>query len=426
MTATGRLRRRTLLRAAAAATAAGAGGCARGTRPVQVAVVWSGSELARFREVVAGFSAPVQVVGVGNDIDAFLAARQLAGTSPDVAMLSRPGLVVEYARRGWLTEVTPAASYAVPAGMADLLTADGRRYGVWIKAAHKSLFWYLPSMLAEPPRTWDALVALTRRLGARHRAGTGPAPLAVGAADGWVLTDWFENVLADIAGPGGYAALARGDGDWQDRPVRQALDRLAELWSIDGAFPGGGRRALLTQFEESVIQVVHHRDATMVFEGDFVDAVGTRFRRGTEELAAFRFPGARIADQPLIVGGDAAVVFAGSAGGVELVRWLSDAAAFRPWLEAGGYLSPNLAVPADSYRDPVRRRLAVELRDAETVQFDLSDQLSGTFTGTDGVGIWRIMQDFFMDVTDGVSAAEAVRRATGQLAETARTAGRQR
>ena len=60
--------------------------------------------------------------------------------------------------------------------------------------------------------------------------------------------------------------------------MRDALDRLAELWSIDGAFPGGGRRALLTQYEESVIQVVHSRRAVMVFEGDFtVDVVG-RFR----------------------------------------------------------------------------------------------------------------------------------------------------
>ncbi|WP_170147798.1 extracellular solute-binding protein [Micromonospora phaseoli] len=419
-----RLRRRTLLRAAAAtAAAATAGGCARGQRSVQVAVVWAGGELARFREVVADYPTPVQVIGVGNDIDAFLVARQSAGTTPDVAILPRPGLVVEYARRGWLSEVTPADNYTAPAGMADLLTVDRRRYGVWTKAAYKSLFWHFPSMLDEPPRTWAALVALTRQLGARHRAGAGPAPLAIGAADGWVLTDWFENVLADVAGADLYEGLASGQADWRDPPVGYALDRLAELWSVQGAFPGGGRRALLTQFEESIIQVVHHRDAVMVFEADFVDAVVARFRRGSEPPSTFRFPGARVASQPLIVGGDAAVAFAGSTGGVELVRWLSEAAAFRPWLDAGGYLSPNLAVPLSNYRDPLRRQLADELRAAEKVQFDLSDRLPGTFTGTDGVGIWRIMQDFFMDVTDGVTAREAVRRATGQLAEEARTAG---
>ncbi|MER7457680.1 extracellular solute-binding protein [Micromonospora sp. NPDC126480] len=422
MTAAGRLRRRTLLRAAAAVSATAATSCAGPARSVQVVVVWSGGELARFREVVARYGAPVQVLGAGNDIDAFLSARRLAGTSPDVAILPRSGLVTEYARRGWLREVTPAASYAVPAGMADLLSRGGRRYGVWVKAAHKSLFWYFPSTLAQPPGTWDELVTITRRLGARARAGAGPAPLAIGAADGWVLTDWFENVLADVAAPGEYEALAGGGADWRGRPVRYALERLAELWSVAGAFPGGGRRALLTQFEESVIQVVHHRQAAMVFEGDFVEAVDARFRGGGEAPATFRFPGSRAAERPLILGGDAAVAFADSTRGVELVRWLSDGASFTPWLRAGGYLSPNVTVPLEAYPDPVRRRFAAELRTAGTVRFDLSDRLPGPFTGTDGVGIWRIMQDFFADVTGGVAAAEAVRRATGQLAAEARAA----
>jgi ABC-type glycerol-3-phosphate transport system substrate-binding protein len=417
------VRRRTLLRAAAAAGAASPAGCARTEPSVQVAVVWSAEELARFGEVRAGYGAPVNVISAGDDIDAFLRARHLAGTSPDVAILPRPGLVTEYARRGWLGEVSPSESYAVPDAMADLLTVGGRRYGVWVKAAHKSLIWHFPSMLAQPPRSWDELVSLTRQLGARARAGDDPAPLSIGAADGWVLTDWFENVLADVATPGFYDGLARAEEDWQGRSVRDALDRLAELWSIAGAFPGGGRRALLTQYEESVIQVVNRRRAIMVFEGDFVDGVVRRFRRGPEWPVTFRFPSARVGGGgPLIVGGDAAVAFAGSAVGADLVHWLTGRTAFGPWLRGGGYLSPDVGVPLTSYVDPVRRQLAAEIRSAGTLRFDLSDRLPGPFTGSDGTGIWRIMQDFFADVTDGVPAAEAVRRATGQLAAAARSA----
>ncbi|MCO1594323.1 ABC transporter substrate-binding protein [Micromonospora sp. RHAY321] len=423
MTPTGRVSRRSLLRAAAAGTAVTAAGCTGGTRSVQVAVVWSGSELERFRRVVAGYPAPVHVVSAGNDIDAFLRARHLAGTSPDVAILPRPGLVTEYARRGWLSPVRPSTEYAVPTGLSDLLMTRDRRYGVWVKAAHKSLIWRLPSVLPDPPGSWDELVTLTRRLGAVARRGAGPAPLAIGAADGWVLTDWFENVLADLA-PDAYDALAGPDADWQGRPVRDALDRLAELWSIDGAFPGGGRRALLTQYEESVIQVVRSRRAVMVFEADFTAEVVGTFRRGPEEPVTFRFPSTRPGGRgPLIVGGDAAVAFVDARGGVELVEWLTRADSFQPWLRAGGYLSPNTTIPLDGYVDPVRRQLAGEMRAPGTLRFDLSDQLPGPFTGSDGLGIWRIMQDFFADVTDGVSAADAIRRATGQLAAAARSAG---
>ncbi|MEV4660063.1 extracellular solute-binding protein [Micromonospora sp. NPDC049301] len=423
MTAGGRATRRTLLRAAAAGAAATAAGCAGGNRSVQVAVVWSGSELDRFRRVVARYPSPVHVVSAGNDIDAFLRARHLAGTSPDVAILPRPGLVTEYALRGWLSPVRPTTEYAVPTGLSELLMTRGQRYGVWVKAAHKSLIWHLPSVLPDPPRSWDELVTRTRDLGALARRGSGPAPLAIGAADGWVLTDWFENVLADLT-PDAYDALARPHRDWQGRPVRDALDRLAELWSIDGAFVGGGRRALLTQYEESVIQVVRTRRAVMVFEADFTDEVVGRFRPGKEMPATFRFPSARPgAVGPLIVGGDAAVAFADARGGVELVEWLTRADSFQPWLDAGGYLSPNTSISLDRYTDPVRHKLAGEMRAPGTLRFDLSDQLPGPFTGSDGVGIWRIMQDFFADVTDGVPAAEAIRRATGRLAAAASSAG---
>ncbi|MGC5311716.1 extracellular solute-binding protein [Micromonospora zamorensis] len=422
MTPTVRLGRRTLLRAAAAAAAALAAGCSGGTRSVQVAVVWSTSELDRFRDVVADYPGDVQVVSAGNDIDAFLRARHLAGTSPDVAILPRPGLVTEYAQRGWLSPVRPSTEYAVPDALGELLTAEGRRYGVWVKAAHKSLVWHLPSVLSEQPANWDELVALTRRLGAAARRDGGPAPLAIGAADGWVLTDWFENVLADVA-PESYNVLARPDADWQARPVRDALGRLAELWSVDGAFLGGGRRALLTQYEESVIQVVHTRRAVMLSGADFTADVVGPFQRGPEAPTTFPFPGARPGGGPLIVGGDAAVAFTGAQGGVELVEWLTRAGSFGPWLRAGGYLSPNTNVPISSYTDPVGQQLAREMQAPGTLRFDLSDQLPGAFTGSDGVGIWRIMQGFFADVTDGVGADEAIRRATGQLALAARSAG---
>ncbi|MBM0277459.1 hypothetical protein [Micromonospora tarensis] len=117
------------------------------------------------------------------------------------------------------------------------------------------------------------------------------------------------------------------------------------------------------------------------------------------------------------------MVLADARGGVELVEWLTRADSFGPWLRAGGYLSPNTNVAITSYRSRVGQRLALEMREPGTLRFDLSDQLPGAFTGSDGVGIWRIMQGFFADVTDGVPAGEAIRRATALLAEAARTAG---
>jgi hypothetical protein len=411
------MRRRTLLRAAAVTGAATAAGCTRGGGALEVAVVWSGGELARFREVVRGYPEPVRVISAGDNIDALLRARDRAGARPDVAILPRPGLVAGYARDGWLEPLDSALGERYAPAWTDLITVDGVLYGAWVKAAHKSLFWYLPSVLTEPPDSWPDLLAMVES----RAAGGGPAPLAIGAADGWVLTDWLENLLAGFDDERLYQDLAAGKPLWDAWQVRTALAALARMWSVPGAFPGGGRRALLTQNEESVIQVVASRSACTVFEGDFVAGVARQFQ--DEAPRTFRFP-AFAGRQPLVVGGDAAVVLRDSAGGRDLVRWLAGPDAFRPWIAGGGYLSPNRLVPLGLYPAGQPRELAAEIREpVDRLRFDLSDQLPGSFTGFDGQGVWKILQDFFAAVTTpSADLRRAVDDTVGQLNATAKKA----
>jgi ABC-type glycerol-3-phosphate transport system substrate-binding protein len=423
----------------AAATLAGpaaaslAGGCTQpGRGRLEMAVGWGGAELDQFRRVARGYEPTPQLTPVGDDIDPFLRTRHRANAMPDVAMVPRPGLVRAYARRGWLEPLDHLAD-RFPARWNQLVTEGGHVYGVWLRSAHKSLFWYLPSVFGGPtPGTWDELVDLVGDLAAAHTGngdGDGdrprhPAPLAVGAADGWVLTDWFENVLAARADPGLYTELGEGRPRWDDPAVREAFADLAELWRIPGAFPGGGGRALLTQFDHSVMQVAR-REATLVFEADFVATQADGFlddTPGAERLVPFRFP-SPTERRPLVVGGDVAVVPRGSDAGLELVEWLTDPGvdAFKPWREEGGYLSPHLGVPLEKYPE-LERRLVAEIREpAEGFQFDLSDLLPGEMNGAEGVGSWRVLQDFFAQVTEtDPDVTAAIEEAVEDLNEQAR------
>jgi ABC-type glycerol-3-phosphate transport system substrate-binding protein len=411
-------RRAVLGAALASATVGLAGGCRPARRAVQVAVVWSGTELARFREVVGRYPGPVDVVSARNDIDAFLRARFRTASQPDVAILPQIGLIADYARRGWLTPMAPPVAARFAAPWNDLLTVDGVQFGAWVKAAHKSLLWYAPDLLVgQPQATWDEFTATVRRLAAQGH----PAPLAIGAADGWVLTDWLENLLTAVATQAEYQGLVDGTVRWDTGAVRDALTRLAAVWGVPGAFADGARRALLTQQEESVVQVVAQRRAAMVLEGDFVASVAEDFRPvGAAPLATARFP-AVAGIRPLLVAGDAAVVLGGSTAGHDLVDWLTGPEVFRSWIGTGGYLSPNLLIPLDAYPEGLTARLADELRSATgTLRFDLSDQLRGSLGGPDGLGIWKILQDFFAIVTSpGTTMDDAVDRTCRRLVRAA-------
>lgn len=400
---------------AALLVAANLSGCGLGAggESIQVAVVWSGAELEHFRTVMEGFEdetgIDVDILSTGDDIDGFLRARARAGNLPDVAVLSRPGLIDDYAGRGWLEPLDDALADRYAAFWEDLgrnRDPGGPLYGAWIKGSYKSLFWYQPSELtdAEVPTDWTALQELVADLA---RPGD-PAPLAVGAADQWVLTDWFENLLlahSTADAPNLYDDLAAGQARWCEAAVLAAFEDLARLWNVDGAFTGGGERARLTQFDESVVQVAAAGEGVMLQGSEFVQALTAGVLAGgdgeTAPLLSFDFPSPTSAP-PVLLGGDVAVVMAGSRLGDDLVEWLTRPDSFTSWIEAGGYLSPVLGAdgepptPADAYTSAVAQP-------ATEAQFDLSDQLEGEVGGRIG----PVLEWLFSQAATGSSSGDA-------------------
>ena len=73
----------------------------------------------------------------------------------------------------------------------DLVSVDGRQYGVPYQ--HYQVGLYLRSDvlreagIAEPPRSWDGLLAACERLKTRH-----VEPIAIGTRDLWPAAAWFD------------------------------------------------------------------------------------------------------------------------------------------------------------------------------------------------------------------------------------------
>ncbi|WP_330230982.1 ABC transporter substrate-binding protein [Nocardia sp. NBC_00508] len=391
---------------------------------VRVGVSWSGSELAAFHAVVdalhLGFE--VEVIPLGDNTDtAFTAGGRSA---PDVVMLPQAGQVQALAARRKLRPIAETV-WTDPLGTRyaehwqHLLSHDSKPFGVPFKAADKSLVWFDRQQFAArrlgDPAEWTLSDWVNRM---EVLAQSQIRLLALAAADGWVLTDFFENVLL-AESPRIYGELAsKTDREWDNPAVRAAFGHLGVLWGHRHAFPGGVGVALTRQFPDAIRDVFEHRRAAAVVAPDFAEPIvrsGVRAsgRNVHDVVGVAPFPSVTaVPGRPKIVGGDVMVVTREASGRAgELVEKLAGAAAPLPWIERyGGFLAPNLRTEADY--SPLLAPSARELNARSA--FDLSDRI-GAVGGREG--LWRVLTEFLIAVGDGAPTpvTESIDRAIAAL-----------
>ncbi|MFE4968324.1 ABC transporter substrate-binding protein [Streptomyces sp. NPDC056660] len=378
---------------------------------LEVAAVWTGQEQKNFKQVLAEFEkrtgAKVTFVPAQDPIINFLGSKIAGGQPPDIALLPQPGAIKQAVQKGWAKPLGADAVKEVQKnysqGWQDIGKVGGKQYGVYYKAANKSLIWYNATVFenagAQEPKTWQDLLTTAQTV-----YDSGVTPFSVGGADGWTLTDWFENVYLSQAGPEKYDQLAQHKIKWTDPSVQQALTTLAQIWGKKGYIAGGAKGALQTEFPASVTQAFTGGDqpkAGMVYEGDFVQVnIGeTKAKVGTD-AKVFPFPAVGSA-APVVSGGDAAVIFKDSKGAQALATFLASPDAATIQAKLGGYLSPNKSVPNSAYPNEVQRTIAKALiASGDDFRFDMSDQAPQAFGGTPGKGEWKDLQDFLQNPKD--------------------------
>ena len=400
------------------------GGTAVDGETIEVAATWTGPEQDRFQMVLDGFAeqsgAEVRFLSAGDDIAAFVGPRIEGGDPPDVAMLPQPGVLQSFADQGDLIPIDDVAGDEVDQNFSETArevgSADGTLYGVWFKTAQKSTVWYNTNVFAdagvEPPATWDELLETGQTI-----SDSGVEPYSYGGADGWPLSDLFENIYLRTAGPEKYDQLAAHEIPWTDKSVTEALTTMADVLGSD-EIAGGASGALQTDFNTSVTQAFNDPPkGAIVFEGDFVGGIITGTTDATlgEDADFFEFPSIDGSEDVVLGGGDIAVLLKDSEGGKALIEYLATPEAAEIWAAEGGYISPNTKVDLSAYPDELSRRAAEALAKAgDNVRYDLSDLQPTEFGATTGQGIWGIFQDFVRDPSDVDGTAEALEAAAKQ------------
>ncbi|MFL1382128.1 ABC transporter substrate-binding protein [Nocardiopsis protaetiae] len=396
---------------AATACGGGSGDAELGSVTLEIVGPWAGAEQEAFEKVLDLFEsrtgATVTYSGVGDELSTVLQTRIQGGDVPDVALIPQPGLIQTFASSGDLVPLTDDVVADVDANMAsawrEIGSVDGQAYGVYLKVTNKSLVWYNNDLFAEtgaePPETWDDFTELSENL-----SEVGVTPLSIAGADGWVLSDWFENVYLQVAGPEKYDQLSDREIPWTDPTVEEALEVLAQVWDNENLLVGGTSGTLQTDFPTSVTNVFgDDPSAAMVVGADFIGGVvssSTNADVGDQALH-YRFPYIAGEQDSVVVAGDAAVAMTDDEATMELLSFLASPEAAQEWAAQGGFVSPNRNLTGDAYPDPLTGQVAEQIVAAgDSIRFDLSDLQPAAFGATVGDGMWQALQDFLGDPSD--------------------------
>jgi len=377
---------------------------------VSVMAVWTGPEQKSFEAVIKGFTdanpdVKVNYTSAGDQLPTQLSTAVEGGNPPDVAVLPQPGLMNDFAKKKALKPLDYAKD-DVQSNMGDsavvLGTVDGTFYGFLFKAANKSTIWYNVKAFddagVDPPTTWDDLTKDADTLKA-----SGLPAYSVGGADGWTLTDLFENIYLRQAGADNYDKLAKHEIPWTDQSVKDALGTMAKIVGDKSNMAGN---PLQIDFPTSVSNVLSATPkAAMVIEGDFVPGVGKTTLQPTEGYDVFEFPSIDDSKASVVGGGDTVVAFSDTPATKAFVTYLTSTEAAEAWAKRGGFATLNKNVDDSVYPDDITKTTAGAIGKADVFRFDLSDLQPAAFGGTVGQGLFKQFQDFLAnpDDIDGIT-----------------------
>ncbi len=373
---------------------------------VNIFTVWGDDvESGNFEATLADFAerTGINIVHEGSaDFETLITVRVEGGDAPDIAVFPQPALMASFVQDGAVVDLESFMNVDklhenYSQGLLDLGTVDGQLSGIFIRASTKSLVWYPVPEFEEAgytvPETWDELIALSDQMVAD---GNTPWCISIehSGATGWVATDWVEDVLLRTAGADVYDQWIAHEIPFNDPAVKEAAEVVAEIW-FNPDYVYGGTTSILTtfvgdtqtpMFDEAGPQCWMHRQAGWIpaFFPEGEEA-------GTDSAFFYLPPIKEEHGKPVLGGGDAAAMFNDRPEVQAVMEYLSTAAAFKGWVEAGGFISPNKGVSLDWYPSDVDRTQAEILQNASTLRFDASDLMPAEVgTGT----FWTGMVDW--------------------------------
>ena len=375
------------------------------SKTIRIFGAFRGEEAARFDEIVKIFNAKTgyNVVYEGSpEFETQILVQAEAGTPPDIAALPQPGMMKNFANRGFIKPLSSNVVSKIDANYAkvwkDLGSDKGKVYGVFHRVNAKSFVWY-PKKAFEAkgykvPTTWKELMTLQDKI-----AAEGVTPWSIGfesgGATGWVGTDWLEDTMLRTAGPDMYDKWVNHEIPFNDPVVVKALEYVGQVMLNPKNVYGGPTNILTTNFGDSVKPLFDnppkaylHRQANFI-TGFMPEAIQANLET---EVGVFALPSIDPKwGTPVLGGGDQFVAFNDRPEVQEFMAFLTTWEACAPWAKAGGALFPHKTQKFEDYGSNIEREMAKILVNATVFRFDASDLMPAEV----GAGsFWTGMVDY--------------------------------
>jgi alpha-glucoside transport system substrate-binding protein len=373
-----------------------AGSAGGGTEFAGKTINVSGSEVGSEADgSVSGFAPFEEATGANveyqgsRDFETQIRVAYEGGTLPDVALFPQPGNLASFIDKvtGVPDDVVETLKNDYNPFWSELVTYDGKVAGVPLKADVKSLVWYSPTVFEENgyeiPETWDELMDLQEQI---KSDGLTPWCIGIesGAATGWVLTDWMEDLMLRKWGPDVYDQWVSNELPFNDPKVKEVAEMIGDIWFDDDNVAGGRASIVSTGFGASPVGLVHG-DCVLHRQGNFAAANIVAEKPDATfgpdgDFNAFRLPD--ITDEfgtTMLSGGNYAVAFNDKPETLAFMKHLASPEYSNARLRAnvGGFISPNSKTDDSLYPSDLDRQFADLLVSSDTVRFDGADLMPG-------------------------------------------------
>jgi alpha-glucoside transport system substrate-binding protein len=370
---------------------------------VEIVAQWQDAEAENFNAALQPFRDQTGINVVFEptpEYETVLQTRVDGNNAPDLAQIAQPGKMVQYATDGQLVNLSDwfnvdQLTADLVGGFVELGSHDGNLYGVFWKTDVKSIVWYPVQAFAdngyEIPETWDDLIALNDKIIADGNGSPWCISIESQAADGWVATDWMEDILLRTAPLQTYIDWYNGDIPFNDPAVLKAAEYMHQIWFTPGYAYGGNTYINNTfigdtqdpMFDPAGPQCWMQKQAAWIpgFWGankDFTDPADWPNKPGVD-VNFFYFP--PIDEQygkPVLGAGDMFVMFNDRDEVRALLEYLATPESAKGWIDRGGFVSPNKTTPQDWYTGYPNPELAALVANATTFGFDASDLMPAT------------------------------------------------